>query len=858
MPSSAGFGSAQGRADNSMLPDTPGSMVRSEQDVDTDFHAKKRRIDRLMSSGQRGDADDAMDAGGDLENSREGEEIPPEYSPTGMRGTQESIGTMEEEEEEEEWNLKHERVYAYQKVTQRLQQRIKNNFKRFIKNFEEEDTTAASAKKKSEDSFYMARLKDMVRDGKKTFYVEFGHMWRHKEHVNLSYFICIKPEGILPLLDQAVLELCMDRFETYRDEAMQVKVSIEKFPKGEPIRKLRYNNINQMVCAEAVITRRGQVFNQIKALYLICEQCSCENGPFDVHSDKDYTTSIVHTCVNCGSHGPWEASVTSTKYGNFQKITLQEPPSSVLAGRLPRSKDGILQGELVDSVKPGDHVLVTGTYKAVWSSNLNIETSFPVFNTEIAINNIAKTHEVNNLTMNQERERQILGLSNETDIRTKLINSVAPSIHGEWHIKQAVALAMFGGVPKIAEGGHTLRGDLNVLVVGDPGMGKSQFLKYVANSFPRSVYTTGKGASGVGLTAAVGRDPETGEWSLEGGAMVLADQGICLIDEFDKMNDQDRTSIHEAMEQQTISIAKAGICTTLQARCAVIAAANPKFGRYDAQLSFSKNVDLTDPILSRFDILNVLKDVPDTSKDDILADFVVCHHMKNDGRAESEAAKIQPRKGISVETIPQDLFRDYVQYARAKCHPKLNEADTEKLAKFYQQIRQESAGMVEGGAKITPRHLDSLLRIAEASAKMELRDYINKYDIQHAIATLLESYCQTLKHQHSELLRKKFKHYILAVAKHDEQMHTLTSKLMREEEEKHLYSGRTEAPEGSNIEDARVTIENLRRAATEYQLNDLVENYLTSVLFKDHFNYHAEEKFISRLREDQLFANFGV
>eukprot|EP00971_Amphidinium_carterae_P160725 3186932-Amphidinium_carterae.1 len=175
------------------------------------------------------------------------------------------------------------------------------------------------------------------------------------------------------------------------------------------------------------------------------------------------------------------------------------------------------------------------------------------------------------------------------------------------HVKEAITLSIMGGQAKVAAGKHRMRGDINTLIVGDPGLAKSQFLKYIEKIFPRAVYTTGKGASAVGLTAAVTRD-ENGEWSLQGGAMVLADDGICLIDEFDKMNDQDRTSIHEAMEQQTISVSKAGIVATLQARCSVIAVGNPQEGRYDAQKTFAQNVNLSDPILSRFDLLCVLRD----------------------------------------------------------------------------------------------------------------------------------------------------------------------------------------------------------------------------------------------------------
>merc|ERR1712176_754876 len=226
--------------------------------------------------------------------------------------------------------------------------------------------------------------------------------------------------------------------------------------------------------------------------------------------------------------------------------------------------------------------------------------------------------------------------------------------------KTAIALSMMSGQPKIAAGKHRIRGDINTLIVGDPGLAKSQFLKYVEQTFPKAVYTTGKGASAVGLTAAMHRD-ENGEWALEGGAMVLADDGICLIDEFDKMNDQDRTSLHEAMEQQSISISKAGIVATLQARCAVVAVANPTEGRYDPQMTFAQNVNLTDPILSRFDMLCVLRDEADPVQDERLADHVLCSHIRSHPEANSDDKQTKPKiqqKASSVEPIDQELLKN--------------------------------------------------------------------------------------------------------------------------------------------------------------------------------------------------------
>lgn len=238
--------------------------------------------------------------------------------------------------------------------------------------------------------------------------------------------------------------------------------------------------------------------------------------------------------------------------------------------------------------------------------------------------------------LTEEDERAMRSLARDERIRKRIIKSIAPSIYGHEDIKTAIALSLFGGVSKDINHKLRIRGDINVLLLGDPGTAKSQFLKYVEKTAHRSVFATGQGASAVGLTASVRKDPVTREWTLEGGALVLADKGTCLIDEFDKMNDADRTSIHEAMEQQSISIAKAGIVTTLQARCAIIAAANPIRGRYNPTIPFQQNVELTEPILSRFDVLCVVKDNVDPVMDELLARFVVGSHLRSHPKFEKE------------------------------------------------------------------------------------------------------------------------------------------------------------------------------------------------------------------------------
>lgn len=364
--------------------------------------------------------------------------------------------------------------------------------------------------------------------------------------------------------------------------------------------------------------------------------------------------------------------------------------------------------------------------------------------------------------LTEENEKEIIELAKDERIRKRIFKSIAPSIYGHEDIKTAIALSLFGGVPKDIRHKHRIRGDINVLLLGDPGTAKSQFLKYVEKTAHRSVFATGQGASAVGLTASVRKDPITREWTLEGGALVLADKGTCLIDEFDKMNDADRTSIHEAMEQQSISISKAGIVTTLQARCAIIAAANPIRGRYNPTIPFQQNVELTEPILSRFDVLCVVKDTVDPVADELLARFVVGSHLRSHPGFKKEKDEMNVGTSLDADVsyssysllwcgyplfipqiISQDLLRKYIMYAREKVRPRLGQIDQEKLAQLFSDLRRES--LATGSYPITVRHLESMIRMAEASAKMALREHVRADDINLAIEVAIGSFVSAQK-----------------------------------------------------------------------------------------------------------------
>jgi len=442
---------------------------------------------------------------------------------------------------------------------------IQKTFSSFIKNFKDDNNKV----------IYEERIIDMCSNNKQSLFVNFTHISNSNQ--NLAAWIAQQPTETLPILNEVAMQLIQEIFPDYSKIYNEIYVRIQDLPIIDSLRDLRYLHINMLIKVRGVITKRTNVFPQLKKIYYFCSKCGDRKGPYYTNFSEDIE---IGTCIICQMKGPYIVDQEKTIYRNYQKITIQESPGTVPPGRVPRQKEIILTNDLVDTIRPGDEVEATGIYTSRFDVSTNIRHCFPVFTTSIECNYIRRLNELDMGELTDDDKIEIRKLGKNPNISNIIFNSIAPSIHGSNFIKKALALAMFGGVSKDVNNKHRIRGDINVLLLGDPGTAKSQFLKYLQKVFHRSVYTTGKGASAVGLTAGVHKDPVTKEWTLEGGALVLADKGICLIDEFDKMNDQDRTSIHEAMEQQSISISKAGIVTSLQARCSVIAAANPIKGRY--------------------------------------------------------------------------------------------------------------------------------------------------------------------------------------------------------------------------------------------------------------------------------------
>jgi DNA replication licensing factor MCM2 len=403
---------------------------------------------------------------------------------------------------------------------------ITREFRSFLTEFTDENGT----------SVYGTRIRTLGEVNAESLEVSYIHLGDSK--AILAYFLANAPAEMLKIFDIVAMEVTLLHYPDYERIHSEIHVRITDLPIHYTLRQLRQTHLNCLVRVSGVVTRRSGVFPQLKYVKFDCSKCGTTLGPFQQESNVEVKISY---CQNCQSRGPFTVNSEKTVYRNYQKLTLQESPGTVPAGRLPRHREVILLWDLIDSAKPGEEVEITGIYRNSYDAQLNNRNGFPVFATILEANYVVKSHDqLAGFRLTEDDERKIRALSRDPKIVDKIVHSMAPSIYGHDDIKTAVALSLFGGVAKVAQGKHNIRGDINVLLLGDPGTAKSQVLKYVEKTAHRAVFATGQGASAVGLTASVRKDPITSEWTLEGGALVLADRGTCLIDEFDKMNDQDR------------------------------------------------------------------------------------------------------------------------------------------------------------------------------------------------------------------------------------------------------------------------------------------------------------------------------
>jgi len=402
-------------------------------------------------------------------------------------------------------------------------------------------------------------------------------------------------------------------------------------------RSLAARHLSAMVCVQGIVTRCSLVRPKVARSV----HYNPAKNEFEARAHHDATDFAGAAAAAAGGGGGpgggayptkdregnlLETEVGLSHYRDSQTVTIQEMPEAAPFGQLPRSVDIALDGDLVDAVKPGDRVAATGVYRALAPAAAGGGTS-GAFRTALLANHVRRLgKDAGSVVLTERDVDNARAFAHAGGAFDALARSLAPSIYGHRVVKQALALLLAGGVEHVLPNGTHIRGDVNLLMVGDPSTAKSQLLRFVLNLAPVAVATTGRGSSGVGLTAAVTTDPETGERRLEAGAMVLADRGVVVIDEFDKMSDADRVAIHEVMEQQTVTIAKASIQASLNARCSVVAAANPVYGRFDPGLPLSKNVALPDSLLSRFDLLFIIRDAVSREGDLRLAEHVLRMH----------------------------------------------------------------------------------------------------------------------------------------------------------------------------------------------------------------------------------------
>jgi len=536
---------------------------------------------------------------------------------------------------------------------------------------------------------------------------------------SLSDLILEHPDEYLKYAEIAALNRLRIEDPEYAVEVAKspegLKVRLKDLPMLTPMRHLNSMMIGKMVAVRGIVVRASILKPLLFKAVFECERCGELTPPI---KQEGFKLRKPYMCMNPECKGKrFKLREDESVFIDSQDLKIQEMQEEMPPGQMPRQMMvRVITSDIIGVARPGDRVTVNGIVKAepVWRNS----RTYIMY---LEANNIEVRHTEEDLKLDEEEERKIRRIAKDPNIIEKIVQSIAPSIYGHEEIKKAIMCLLFGGVTKDYRD-IKVRGDPNVLLVGDPGTAKSQMLLAAVRLAPRGIYTSGRGTSTAGLTAAVIFE-EKGNVNLEAGALVLADKGIAAIDELEKMRPEDRSSIHEALEQRTVSIAKGGIVATLNARCAVLAAANPTFGRYDDYRPVIENIRLPPTLLSRFDLIFILKDKPSEDTDFSVAEHILSLHQKE--------KKQRP-------PIKRDLLRKYIAYARTQCHPKITNEAKEKLLDFYLKMRRYSSE--EGSPMaITPRQLESLIRLSEAFARAALKEEVMGKEAEMAIELMKSS-----------------------------------------------------------------------------------------------------------------------
>jgi replicative DNA helicase Mcm len=558
---------------------------------------------------------------------------------------------------------------------------------------------------------YMSEIAEKSTKGEKFLIVDFSTMAIFDP--DLSEELLENPEEVLK-----AGELALEQFESKID-IKNFKVRVSNIPEDMAImvKDIRSEHINKFLYVKGLVRQKSDVRPQVISARFECPSC----GNIITVLQLDTKFKEPSRC-GCGRKGKFRS--LSKELVDAQKIVLEEAPEDLDGGEQPKRLDIFLKSDLVSPISekrtnPGSKIKVNGILKEV---PLPAKDGGKLTRYDLMIDaNYVEPIEEDFLEINitQEEEDEIKSLASDKKVYEKLISSLAPTIYGHDKIKEALILQSFGGIRKKRKKGSATRGDIHILLIGDPGAGKSQLLKRTSEIAPKARYVSGKGASGAGLTATVVKDEFIRGYALEAGALVLANRGICCIDELDKMTKEDRSAMHEALEQQTVTISKANIQATLRCETTVLAAANPKFGRFDPYEVLAKQIELESTLINRFDLIFPIRDLPDEQKDGKLAAFILKLH--------------QDSTEIKTE-ISNELLRKYFAYARQKVKPILTDAAVLSIKDYY--VKMRGSGSDDGGVKaipITARQLEALVRLSEASAKVRLADKVTKNDAQRAI-----------------------------------------------------------------------------------------------------------------------------
>ncbi|NIB98008.1 minichromosome maintenance protein MCM [Halobacterium sp. R2-5] len=516
----------------------------------------------------------------------------------------------------------------------------------------------------------------------------------------------------------------------------QAHVRVHGLDEHTEIRDIRAEHLNTLVSVQGMVRKATDVRPKIERAVFVCQRCGAETEV----PQGDAGFQEPYQCESCERQGPFKLDPERSEFVDSQKLRIQESPEGLAGGETPQSIDVHVSDDITGEVTPGDHVTVSGVLRLDQSEGSNESPVFDLYMEGSAV--VIEDEEFEEMNITEEDKQQIVEISNRENIYEQMVDSMAPSIYGHRQAKLAMILQLFSGVTKHLPDESRIRGDLHMLLIGDPGTGKSALISYVQNIAPRSVYTSGKGSSSAGLTAAAVRDDfgDGQQWTLEAGALVLADQGVAAVDELDKMAADDRSAMHEALEQQKISISKAGINATLKARCSLLGAANPKYGRFDQYEPIGEQIDLEPALISRFDLIFTVTDEPDPEEDAQLAQHILQTNYAGELNTQQEQLansnhteeEVDAETGTVAPAIEASLLRKYIAYSRRNCYPTMTDEARDAIEEFYVDLRAEGQGE-DSPVPVTARQLEALVRLAEASARVRLSDTVEQEDAERVI-----------------------------------------------------------------------------------------------------------------------------